>query len=178
MKKFLNIIIVITMFTLVFIGQAADLRINISVRVVCDDEIITDLINSYTKRELRNFPDVDITKDKPLYTLLIHVIELESKATGQKTGEIIYYAAYVENIYIYDLLDPYFKEKQRNKNALVNLELMEILDSFTTDPSYWLYSNCRDYIFGNDKIEDLQDLCKTIVASFDTNILEVAREKK
>ena len=131
--------------TFTFTGQPTDAqrsdKFQIHVGVTCDDEHTKSLIQSWTKRELRNLGDVAIVSFDNAHAILsIIAIESTYRATGRKTGGI-----YIGTIFVKRL-------------------------SFDTEsyhyPDFWINTWNK---------ENLEPLCKEIVASVDTAHLEPAR---
>ena len=105
MKRVLGLCLVIAIFMVVFIGQAADKpRYEVNVHVQCKDENRKAFIESHIKRELRSLGDVDV--DSMFGLLKIRIIALEPGCpTGRKTGEIIVSHLFLEQISSADFIE-------------------------------------------------------------------------
>ena len=76
-------------FTGILSNAQSRSKFKVHVRVSCDDENTKSLIQSWTKRELRNLGDVVIVRfDDAQYILAIVAVEEFYQATGRKSGGI------------------------------------------------------------------------------------------
>ena len=161
MKKLLTLSIVMTIFMLVFIGQAADRpRFKVSVSVACDNENTKAFIQSHIKRELRSLKDVDVVEfDLKTNDFNISVTAVKHRIFGI---ESIYVLTSIYNFFddddvriIMSLQDP-----QALKSAL-NFQLGVRIDKY---PLF-------------DKTGNLDKVCKQIIVYFDTKKLEPLRQR-
>ena len=135
--------------TFTFTGQLTDAqvtrKIKVWVSVTCDDESTKSLIQSWTKRELRNLGDVDIVGPVDAEVMItLHAREPTYQKTKNKTGGI----------------------------AISYIFLHRVPGSTDTNPHF--YFPTGGLATGNTN-EDLEYFCKGIVADFDTEILEPFR---
>ena len=175
MKKVLLFSVITAILVLSFTGKHSQSekstnKFKISVLVNCKDEITKNSIQSFINRELRSLQDVivitDPIKQNPTHALSLIAIEREYQ-TGGKTGEMAIAAVYIEKIYPYALLAPHVSKEK----------LTELLLDVNVFPDL-VYSNYINCLLQTIKTSNLSDACKTIVANFDTVVLEEARKKK
>lgn len=183
MKRFLTLSIFV--FLIVgFIGNAHAPEVEkfkIYVSVTCKDKNTKSLLESYIKRELRSLQDVIIMKfieniqgDSATHGLKVTAAEPINAATGNKSGDIIISVVFLEYIYPYEILKRHLPEKKWQEMMAEHV-LSPVTGKRTLDT---LYSN---YILNQiqyDVTKNSQQICKEIVALFDTDVLEKVREKR
>ncbi len=128
----------------------------VKVTVTASDNIKSNIV-SYLNRELRSLNDVELVDTKPDWEICVLALEL-SNVGGYKTGVALatVYLKHFENEGIGEWFKP-----QNKKNAL------NITSSLYWRPDYWLVAGSTD---------DVQKLCKDIIAYFDSSNLEEDRK--
>ena len=175
MKQLILAITVIT-FVLVFTEQdvslqvsskkdalkfLTDYRFKVNVGITCQDRNTKTLVESYIKRELRDFKDVDIVSLKPSHQLNILLTEPTFTTTGSKTGQVIIAVNYLIPVYWENIFDTTkYSDAQK--------------DFLKTMPAGLCYSPPELALYTDDRNE-LRDLCQNIIADFDIRILEKQR---
>ncbi|MFH0771812.1 MAG: hypothetical protein V1933_04265 [Candidatus Omnitrophota bacterium] len=135
----------------------APFRAKVKVTVSADDNIKSAVI-SYLNRELRSLNDVELVDTDSGWE--IDVVVMESKTVdGRKRGLVIF-STVILNHYDNQLLSLYFKPECKD----VGLQMTSDLCDF--------YGHRVD----KGPIDDLQSICKDVVANFDTKNLEVVRK--
>ncbi len=157
-----------------FTGQSADIpkpvvnpKFSVEISVSCEDDNTKAFIESHIKRELRSLQDVEIV-DTGKYKLSIVAVEPTYKASGRKTGQIA--AAFR------------FQRRYNPATIINNLpvdskEYKVIRDSGAIVELLFLYDKSYLGLITDDK-DDLDGICKDIVVTFDTQMLEPDRKKK
>lgn len=164
MKRTLTLTLAITTLMFVFIGQAADWRWQVVVGVNCDDENTKTFIESHIKRELRALQDIDLVEaDDAEFFLHIIAIEGTFKATGRKTGTIaVAYAFWGRNPVLENIKD-HIPAHLKGMQELVESEKRNVFTAPTL-------------AVATDDTVDLEQICKTIVVDFDTQLVEQKRK--
>ena len=199
MRKLLTLSIAITIISvLCFTGlpsksQDSQLLKDLSnkfvvvVYVNCDDNITKSSIESYIKRELRNLKDVVVytqnSRGYPDYELSLIVLELTT-SQGIKTGHTIISAVYTNCIHFTDIIQ--YKDLVKDgSNMLTMGEYAFLMGKFSPLPKVlnglppYLYADFIDNVlFFQPDPTKVSEICKEIVANFDTKALEKAREKR
>ena len=169
MKRALVLCLAIAMFMFAFTGQIADSqfkadiqfkppRFKVNVSVSVKDELTKSFIESHIKRELRSLRDpIDVVPfSEALYFLRLTVVE-SSYLTGGKTGDISIATCYFMRSQTPDfMINPDHKEAWKTLYA----------NTTFTEPTLL----CHQYPKGR-----WEEACKSIVASFDQNLLEKTR---
>ncbi len=169
-------LLAMSILVFIFVGNAYAPDVDkfvIAVHVECSDKITKDLIESYIKRELRSFSDVKIFRaDGNLshtHELILLAIETKSKITGNKTGNIIISAVFTESIRLLNILEPHLP-------VGTQMDIWRLIYRDKVLPDR--YSNVINNIVYFTETNESHDACKKIVANFDTDVLEKAREKR
>ena len=143
-------------------------RYAVAVTTTCDNESTKNLIESYIKRELRNLGDVRLTNiEDALYVIQIVALPLKSELTGHETGYIsLAYTFLIEErsfITIKDILRTMVREEELTKfDAIVKIPGKCYSPPYLA-AAYW-------------KKDDIDKLCRDIVATFDIKTLEPVRQ--
>ena len=182
MKKFVGILMVLFVIT-TFRGYTEQQtlpetnRFKVLVAVECDDENTKTLIESYINRELRSLGDVLIASQDmfPTHRLQIIAIELTKGVTKHKTGGIAISTTCIESIL--SIHDPVIAGHLSSETRKIIAK--NIVENMKTDKTWWAPINIyRDGFLNVGDIDQLSDHCKSLVATFDIHVLEVARERK
>jgi hypothetical protein len=128
----------------------------VKVSVSAPDDI-KDLVSSYLNRELRSLNDVEIVDNNPDWEIEIVAMELKT-VSGYKNGIAI--STVILSPYNNQALSEFFKPEFKESGLLITSGLS------------W-YS---DQMLNVDSSDNLQELCKTIVADFDSRELEPSRK--
>lgn len=135
-----------------------DLRYSAKVKVdISASDNINGVVSSYLKRELRSLTDVEIVENNPEWIINILVVELETVG-GHKNGVAI------STVITSQLRSQSLSELFQPKYSDLGLRLTSGLKKVG---SHWLNIGSSN---------DLQNLCKEIVADFDTKHLEEDRK--
>ena len=156
----------------------------VHVDVICEDEITKSLIESHIKRELRALKDVDIIPPNhstlATYILVLVVLEPTFAANGGKTGIIAIAFNFNERFSAREELLPHLRKlfpkpaELLDDHLLKELMVWDIRRSLTGPiPVYNHYVG----VAVDDTI-NVPHWCVSIVASFDTIVLEKARERQ
>lgn len=198
MKRLLTLSITITIILfLCLIGQPlksqdtplrnVSNKFAVDVYVDCDDNITKSSIESYIKRELRNLKDVVVytqsSRGYPDYGLTLIVME-PMTTRGLKTGYTIISAVYVNFVYFDDIIA--YKDLVRDgSNLLTTEEYAFLMGRFTPIEKIlngmppFLYADfINNVLHYEPDPTNVSHACKQIVANFDTQVLEKAREKR
>jgi len=132
------------------------------------DEEITNEIHSYISRELRSLGDVEVVKKNPKYIIQIVAVALvEETNTGRHIGvalSTVTLQPLSSNRFVQFLLDEQIKGK-------VDDHSYKSLKNLVNSANY-----CYDHSLRSGNREDLQIICKKVVATFDVEILNADRE--
>lgn len=164
MKKTLKLLIVIAAVLFVFIGQAADIRQSVHVRVTSTvaDELMNTLVENHLKRELRALPDVDLVAVEDasiiLLVLPVGIIDQSRLETG---GIALAYTHFYNLPIASDIIDA-------TQNAVHKSYLTAMQNKFTFSAPY------LGLEMGSKT--DLTDLCKNIVVRLDKDALQPMRQ--
>ena len=174
MKK---ISILFLLFAVYFTGnpiqsQVVPNKFRVWVAVACDDHITKAQIESYIKRELRSFEDVIVSEGHTGYTLYLTVLEPKYTSTGLKTGNIIISCVYVERFSLLEILSYYLPLAYETKGEEIAKKIWRL------DAPPLFYSHFIDNYVQFSQTDKLPDICKKIVANFDTDALEKERKKR
>ena len=150
------ITLIVVMLSLVLAGQAAEKRYKVRVDVSCGDEMRKRFIESHIKRELRSLIDVDVVSTENA-DYHINLIAIPLSNSGQETGGIAIAINYLRQIDVAD-----WRLKHKYSDRVINL------DNIT------LYLKAHLTLQVGD-IRDLDQLCQTIIVSFNSKILEPHR---
>lgn len=155
MKNFLLLAFALLMF-FVFSANAQTDKISVEVSVTADTSIKSD-IESYIKRELRALNDIDLYATKPDYEIqLVAIKPGNAVAISVIVLRKLDFTAYLNNSLSSKSIDAKTKK--------------DLIDTFAIK----LYVE-QHFLF-SDSAYNLSELCKTIVASIDTDTFE--RERK
>ena len=192
MRNLLCIFIVL-LCTITFTGQSADtepsLRDNpfkrytvqqpapkkqkpkfqVEVSVTCKDENTKAFIESHIKRELRSLQDVEIVAILGKYQLSIVAIESEYEASGRKSGEIALASQFLR--YYNPSLKITYLGIAYPVGSKEHTALMEASSKILS----WTYDKARHRLNVGMR-DNLDKICKSIVVSFDTLMLEPDRK--
>lgn len=143
-------------------------RYAVAITAICESESTKNLIESHIKRELRNLGDVRLTNiEDALYVIQIVALPLKSELTGHETGDIsLAYTFLIEErgfIAIKDTLRTMVREEE--------------LTQF--DAMVGIHGKCYSYPYlaaAYWKKDDIDKLCRDIVATFDIKTLEPIRQ--
>jgi len=126
--------------------------------VVTAKENIKDLIESYMGRELRTFRDVVVTNNAPEWKICVVAVELRSRA-GYKTG--IAFSVVISEPFNNELVVDMWQQEFRDLGSLLTTGL-------SVYEGHWLTLGST---------EDVEGLCEGIIADFDSEYLNPARER-
>ena len=178
--------------TIAFTGQSADTpdkqnsidpkivksneKFEVEVSVRCDDENTTAFIESHIKRELRSLQDVEIVPLGNLGRYELTIVAIEHTVSGRKTGGISI-ATMFERKFInagpimsqlnHELTRRYQKHTEDYKKAMLML-----------DREIWDLRDKTLVRVAGGMTDRLDKICKDIVVSFDTKMLESDRNGK
>lgn len=172
MKRLWILLIVLVASTLGLIANSQDqnetpfddLTFPVQVTVSSEDSI-NGLVSSYVKRELRSLRDVEIVYSNPGWELRIIAMET-STISGRKTGVVISTAIMKKfrNQILLDIMNTVISKEEFEK-------IKEIVSVLTSDLHDYRGSTLRV-----GSTDDLRTICNEIVADFDSDHLEAARE--
>lgn len=131
---------------------SAKVKVNISAA-----DNIKGSVSSYVNRELRSLTDVEIVENDPEWIIYILAMELKTVG-GYKSGVAI--STVIVSPFNNQLLSGWFQPKFKDSG-------LKITSALAWYPDQWLNVGSAD---------DLQKLCKDIVADFDTKHLEESRK--
>lgn len=131
---------------------SAKVKVNVSA-----SNNIKGSVSSYINRELRSLTDVEIVEKDPQWIIYVLAMELKT-AGGYKSGVAISTVIFspFNNQILSGLLQPKFKDDGLNMTS-----------NLAWYPDQWINAG---------SVDDLQELCKDIVANFDTKYLEESRK--
>lgn len=158
--------------TIGFTGQSADIpekqkpKFRVEVSVGCDDENTKAFIESHIKRELRSLQDVEITGIAIMGDYKLHIVAIELKSLGRKTGDVAVSYLFTKTFDPSPIGDKIKKWTKDNQEA--QLEIVDLM-WLHEDPMHGLRVGMTD---------DLDKICKQIIVDFDTEMLEPARNGK
>ena len=143
-------------------GQDQKFRVHVS--VTCDDESLKNSVESHIKRELRSLGDV-IIDIVGLDTYKIHVVLVEPtyKNTGTKTGNVSIAVLFLRRFDSRPLLNKYVKAGFKGDAAFETISLYHFKPEGLR-VAYWTRNNIKQY-------------CQELVANFDIQMLEKARQR-
>lgn len=175
-KKVIGMLLLVVLCAVCFPGnaqQVVPLTFNVFVAVQCPDETTKILIESYIKRELLGLRDVIVDLQNATWThaIWINVIEPERLGIG-KTGVVVINATYTE--FIHPITDiTVILEDHLPINTSVAI-VSDLVDKhwFTTVHAYR-----RDFLTVGDR-NNMEPLCKDIVAAFDGTALQITRKRR
>ena len=131
----------------------------VKVSVAADDDI-KGKVESYLKRELRDFEDVVIEDFLADYVLNVLILEPEYKSSGNKTGNLECAYLGIKRFQVSDLTIKLPKEHRRTA-FVATWQLYSFPELFGLQTGW--------------KRTQLKQLCQEIVAEFDTKLLEPDR---
>ena len=143
-------------------GERLPTKLRVSARVSGKNLSLTTEVESYLKRELRSLGDVEIV-DFGIYELYVMIMESKYKSSGTKTGEISYSYVGVKRFNPFNL-----------KAKLPREHFDTVFDA--TSNLYYLPDLHGMGIDANR--DELKQLCQSIVAKFDTLLLEPDRSNR
>ena len=171
MKGTLKLLVAIAGVLFVFIGQTADIRQNVHVRVAgtvttltgtVSDEFTNTRIENHLKRELRALPDVDLVAVEDASIILLVLPTEIIYQSGLETGGIALAYTHFYNLLIAsDIIDA-------TQNRVHKSYLKAIQNKFTFSAPY------LGLEIGSKT--DLTDLCKNIVLKLDKDALQPMRQ--
>ena len=144
-------------------SQVTPFKFKVLVSVSCKDSITKDSIKSYVNRELRSLGDVQLVSylfpDDAHFQIALTAVEPTWQNTGAKTGGIAIASMFLEKFDVKRLNNKISAVSQKSLNDLkIPLYLRPHLAVNTDDSA------------------DTEKLCKSIVISFDVNVLEPIRK--
>ena len=140
------------------ICPAQDLKFTARVQIdVSGNENIKGLVGSYLNRELRSLGDVELVEKDPDFFIAVGVLEI--KPTGGRTSGFSL-STVVLHRFDNRIISSYFKDGYKE----AGMALTSYLYRF---PNMWVDIAPRD---------SLQEICKGIIANFDTQDLEPIRK--
>ncbi len=122
---------------------------------VSSNDNIKDTVSSYLNRELRALNDVELVDTDPEWVIDVMAMELKT-SSGRKPGVVL---STVISLY-------YDKQEVIN---LVKPMYIDTLPRHGLQISYWHWLEV-------DSTDNLQSICKKMVAEFDTQYLEAGRK--
>lgn len=140
------------------IENLRNFRETVKVSVTIQDSNARDQISSYLKRELRSFKDVDVVDNDPSYEVAIVGITTKTRG-GYGTGYALSVSFLSHENYAW--LKGYLKP--------------EYVDLMTKMPSYRRFITSLVSVGSTD---DLQSMCRNIIAAFDSDALESGRQMR
>ncbi len=186
MKKFLTFTILIAISVFWSSGQSIQSqddnskKFRVVVNVNCDDKITKAETESYIKRELRSLQDITVVKDNideegilSSHNIHIMVNERRFKNGNSVKFETVIVGVFTETIFPIMLLVPHISKET---TQLLRRDLLDKDDVFTD-----IYEDYQSVFILSFKSSDnlgLSNTCKKIVAMFDTEVLEEARQKR
>jgi len=160
-RWFQSIIVLGAIAVLSLAAYAADTpnpRFSAKVKVsVGGEESIKSSVSSYLNRELRSLGDVEIVDDN--YEWAINITALENKIVGGKKSGFTIAAIFIQsfnNQLLRELVEPKHQDF-----------VIKMTSGLSYYPDGWV-------VIGGP--ESLQELCKKIIADFDTECLEKVRK--
>lgn len=140
---------------LIFSANAQTIKIGVNVSVTADDSIKSN-VESYIKRELRALNDIDLYTSKPDYEIRLIAINPSNAV-----------AISVIVIHKYDFTE-YLNNSLSSKTVGAKTK-EEFIKTFAVQESV------VQYFLRSDSASNLEQLCKSIVASVDTDTFERER---
>ena len=160
MNRFFTLIAIILLVTAISSAKAQYIpkfkaRIEVSVTA---DENIRGMVASYINRELRSLHDIELVDHDPEWVLQILVAEPSTKG-GYKAGIVlsVIILPKFSNQFLASVLPDSYKEV-----------VSKMTSNLYHYPDHWLLTG---------SIEDLKELCNSVVADFDTKYIEESRKK-
>lgn len=139
-------------------ADTSNLRFSARVKVtITADENIKPSLSSYLNRELRSLSDVELVDNNPEWEMNVLATEVKTVG-GYKSGVVI--STVIMSSFNNQMLSGFFQPKFKGTGLTMTSELFRY-------PDHWLNVGSTD---------DLQRLCKRIVADFDTKHLEESRK--
>jgi hypothetical protein len=162
-RWFQSIVVLGAIVALNLSAHAADTHkprfsVKVKVSLSSDDSIMTS-VSSYLNRELRSLGDVELVDNDPEW--VIFVLALEIKREARRTNGVALSTVFIRsfnNKVLGPLVEPKFKD------AVLDL---------TSNLSYY---NNTNHSLNVGATEDLQEMCKEIIAKFDMKCLEESRK--
>ena len=174
MKKICMLILLITC-SMGFTGQPIQSQValeqhryRVAVTISSDNESTKNLIESHIKRELRNLGDVHLTNiEDALYVIQIVALPLKSELTGQETGDISIAYTFLSEERGFIAMKPILRTMIREEQLAAFDSLVELHSKCYVEPylgaAYW-------------KKDNIDTLCRDIIATFDIRTLEPVRQ--
>lgn len=154
MKNFLLLTFALLLF-FVYSANAQTDKISVSVSVTADDPIKSD-IESYVKRELRALGDIDLYASKPDYEIRLIAIQPGSAvAISTLVLQKFDFTVYLNKVLTSKGVD------EKTKKDLSFLATKESVEQ---------------YFLNSHSINNLSEMCKSIVASIDADTFESERK--
>lgn len=139
-------------------ADTSNLRFSARVKVtVSAPDNIKGAVSSYLNRELRSLNDVELVDTKPEWEINVLAMELKTVG-GYKSGVVL--STVIINSFDNQMLSVFFQPNLKD----IGLYMTSSLSWY---PDHWMNVGSTD---------DLQRLCKDIVADFDTKHLEESRK--
>ena len=175
MKNVLGFLLLTVISVVFFTGQPIQSQVepekfHFYVEVSCPNETTKNEIESYVKRELRKLGDVEINRGS-FYT---HSLYIKAIYTGFFTGDISISFILIEMVEIEQILSDYvgfLSEKEFKR-------IEELLHPNGLRPLPVPMYKGSELVAHNLKTQELSDVCKNIIVTFDVNYLEPIREKR
>jgi len=143
---------------LVSLADAKDQQFTARVKVIVSaKENIKSSLTSYLNRELRSLNDVELVETDPEWELNVLAVELKTTG-GYKSGVAL--SVVIISPFINQMLSGFFQEQFEDAGLKMTSDLYLY-------PDHWLNVGPAD---------KLQDLCKDVIATFDTKHLEEGRK--
>ncbi len=152
MKKLSSLLILLSLFVFVTVGDVADIRLKVYIHVEFKDfqgdSHLKTTVESYLKRELRALPDVDLVREEDAYVIL-------GVMGAEYSGDIaIAFCDYRSFSGVSAFSEASHRVAERYKGH---------------------YTQPRLSLAAFHRVEDLDNVCKRIIADFDQKNLEPLR---
>ena len=136
-------------------------KFKVSVFVDCDDNLLKNEMESYIKRELRTFGDVELAKVGD-YMLSVNVMVGKYERSGTKTGYV--FCSWLGE----KLFNP------RSLQSHCSASVLDVPNVYALTYAFPRYNT----ISINVPRAEVKQLCQRGVAGFDTRVLEPDRQKR